>query len=145
MPPASTYKRSNRSAGKAPRLQNGFRSGLEKRIADDLTARGINYEYETKRNSYTVPERDARYTPDFILPNGIIVEAKGMFDAADRQKHLLVKAQHPDLDIRLVFQRANAPLYKGSPTTYAQWATRQGFKFAERLIPPEWLREPARD
>ena len=142
MPQASTFKgRSNRAAGKAPRLPNGYRSGLEKRIADDLDARGVKYEYETKRIAYTVPEREAKYTPDFILPNGIIVEAKGMFDTADRQKHLLVKAQHPELDLRLVFQRANAPLYKGSPTTYAAWADKHGFIWAEKLIPPAWAKE----
>lgn len=137
-----TYKRSNRAAGKAPRLPHGFRSGLEKRIADDLTSRGISFDYEKTKIKYTVPEREASYTPDFVLlDNGIIVESKGIFDAADRQKHLLIKAQHPDLDIRFVFSRSNAPIYKGSKTTHAQWAEKHGFKYAEKLIPTEWLKE----
>ena|SRR5690349_17417820 len=141
MPHRSTFRRSNRAAGKAPRLANGFRSGLEKRNADHLDAHGIGYEYETLKIKYTVPEREATYTPDYILANGIICETKGVFDAADRQKHLLIKKQHPHLDIRLVFQRANAPLYKGSPTTYAMWADKYGFTWAEKLIPPEWAKE----
>lgn len=138
-----TFKRSNRAAGKAPRLASGYRSGLEKRIADDLEARGIPYEYEKLKLKYTVPERQATYTPDFvILANGIIVEAKGVFDVADRQKHILVKQQQPDLDIRFVFSSANKPIRKGSKTTYAAWCEEHGFKFAEKLIPPEWAKEP---
>lgn len=135
--------KSNRAAGKAPRLANGFRSGLEQRISDDLKSKEVPFEYETVKISYTVPERKATYTPDFILlDNGIIVESKGIFDAEDRKKHLLIKAQHPELDIRLVFSRANAPIYKGSPTTHAKWAEHHGFKWAEKLIPDEWLKEP---
>lgn len=133
---------SNRAAGKAPRLSNGFRSGLEKKIADDLSDKGIPFDYEKLKISYTVPERQATYTPDFVLlDNGIIVESKGIFDADDRKKHLLIKQQHPDLDIRLVFSRANAPIYKGSPTTHANWADHHGFKWAEKLIPDAWLKE----
>lgn len=140
-----TFKRSNRAAGKAPRLPHGFRSGLEKRIADDLTSRGVKFDYEKTKIKYTVPEREASYTPDFVLlDNGIIVEGKGIFDAEDRQKHLLIKAQHPDLDIRFVFSRANAPIYKGSRTTHAMWAEQHGFTYAEKLIPPAWLREPSK-
>lgn len=133
---------SNRAAGKAPRLANGFRSGLEKKIADDLSDKGIPFDYEKLKITYTVPERQATYTPDFVLlDNGIIVESKGIFDADDRKKHLLIKQQHPDLDIRLVFSRANAPIYKGSPTTHANWADHHGFKWAEKLIPDAWLKE----
>ncbi|MGE8142317.1 hypothetical protein ACQKOE_10105 [Novosphingobium sp. NPDC080210] len=133
---------SNRAAGKAPRLANGFRSGLEKKIADDLSDKGIPFDYEKLKITYTVPERQATYTPDFVLlDNGIIVESKGIFDADDRKKHLLIKQQHPDLDIRLVFSRANAPIYKGSPTTHANWADHHGFKWDEKLIPDAWLKE----
>lgn len=137
-----TFKRSNRAAGKAPRLANGFRSGLEKRVADDLEARGTQFSYETLKIAYNVPERAAKYTPDFILGNGVIVEAKGVFDVEDRAKHLLVKEQHPELDIRFVFQRGSNPIRKGSPTTYAAWCDKHGFKWAEKLIPPTWAKEP---
>jgi len=135
------YGKSSRAGGKAPRLQSGFRSGLEKRIADDLTQRGVPYEYEKHKITYEVPARTSTYTPDFKLPNGIIIEAKGRFDTEDRQKHLLIKQQHPALDIRLVFSRAAAPIYKGSPTTHAAWAEKHGFKWAEKLIPPAWAKE----
>ena len=142
--PHWTFKGSNRAAGKAPRLANGFRSGLEKRIADDLESRGISFRYEKEKLAYTVPAREAKYTPDFILDNGIIIEAKGIFECADRAKHLLVREAHPQLDIRFVFQRASQPIRKGSPTTYAAWCDKHGFKFAEKLIPSEWAREAPR-
>jgi hypothetical protein len=115
------------------------------KIADDLNTKGVPFHYEKLKITYTVPEREAKYTPDFVLlKNGIIVEAKGIFDTEDRKKHLLIKSQHPELDIRLVFSRANAPIYKGSPTTHANWADHHGFKWAEKLIPEAWLKEPPR-
>ena len=70
--------------------------------------RNISYEYEEHKVKYTVPERQATYTPDFYVTTRsgklIIIETKGRFVTADRQKMLLVKEQHPDLDIRFVFQ-----------------------------------------
>lgn len=137
---------SNRAAGKAPRLANGFRSGLEKQIADDLTSRGVPFDYEKLKIAYNVPARDARYTPDFVLlSNGIIVEGKGIFDTEDRKKHLLIKAQHPELDIRFVFSRVNAPIYKGSPTTHAAWCEHHGFQYSEKLIPQSWIDEQSKN
>jgi len=133
---------SNRAAGKAPRLASGFRSGLEKKVAEALAAASVPYEYEKTKITYDVPSRIATYTPDFVLDNGIIVEAKGIFDTPDRQKHLLIKAQHPKLDIRFVFSRASAPIYKGSPTTHADWCVKYGFQWAEKLVPLQWTQEP---
>ena len=60
---------------------------------------------------------------------------------ADRKKHLLIKEQHPELDIRFVFSSSKAKLSKGSKTTYALWCTKNGFKFADRLIPRAWLKD----
>jgi hypothetical protein len=125
-------------------LKYGFRSGLEEEVAADLKARGVSFTYEEVKLNYVVPARKARYTPDFVLPNGIIVETKGRYMAQDRQKHLLVKAQNPELDIRFVFNNPNAKISKKSPTTYAAWCLRYGFKFAKGLIPQEWTDEPAK-
>lgn len=141
MPRAPWTSKSNRAAGKAPRLTSGFRSGLEEKIASDLEDRKVPFEYETKKIKYTVPSREATYTPDFHLPNGVIVEGKGIFDVEDRQKHLLIKEQHPELDIRFVFTRSSAPIRKGSPTTYASWCEKHGFKYADKVIPQAWVEE----
>lgn len=123
-------------------LIEGYRSGLEETNCDRLKSLGVSYEYETLTVSYVQPVKPRRYTPDIILPNGIIIETKGRFVTADRQKHLLVQDQHPDLDIRFVFSNPNTRISKQSQTTYARWCEAKGFKFAKLHIPIEWIREP---
>lgn len=122
----------------AARLK-GYRSGLEEFIDTTLKSVGVDGEYEKHKIAYTKPATQHRYTPDFKLPNGIFIETKGRFVTADRKKHLLIKQQHPDLDIRFVFQNANNKLSKKSKTTYADWCIKHGFLFAEKEIPDEWL------
>ncbi len=122
----------------------GFRSGLEDVTAASLRVQGVAFDYEKLKVKFIHPARVATYTPDFLLRhNGIIVETKGRFEAADREKHLLVRMQHPDLDIRLVFSRSKTPIRKGSPTTYADWCRTHGFQFADKTIPQEWIEEPS--
>jgi len=81
------------------------------------------------------------YTPDFELPNGIIIESKGRFVAADRKKHLLVQRQFPELDIRFVFSNSKGKISKGSKTSYADWCDKHGYIYADKLIPEEWIKE----
>ena len=86
-----------------------------------------------------------KYWPDVVLPNGVCIEIKGMFDSEDRTKLLTVKKQNPKADIRIVFQRAKSPLYKGSKTSYGDWATKHGFPFCQGPeVPEEWLAHPLR-
>jgi len=121
--------------------KGSYRSGLEKFNQDRLRLRGIKYGYESRKVPFTEPSKQRLYTPDFFLPNGIIVETKGRFLSKDRQKHLIVRDQHPNLEIRFVFSFAKAPIYKGSKTTNATWAEKYGFKWAEKFIPDDWLEE----
>lgn len=123
-------------------VSNGYRSGLEDRIAADLAAKGIVVRFETLTIPYTPPIKTRKYTPDFPLENGIIIESKGRFLTDDRQKHKHIKAEHPDLEIRFVFSNSKAKLSKGSPTTYAMWCEQYGFLYADKTIPDEWLDEP---
>jgi hypothetical protein len=120
-------------------LKYGYRSGLEDNISKDLKERGVKFEYETFKIKYEVHE-NRTYTPDFILPNGIIIESKGRFTTTDRKKHLLVKKQHPELDIRFVFSNSNSKLYKGAKSTYADWCEKHGFMYADKRIPDEWTK-----
>ena len=119
----------------------GFRSGLEERIAEQLDKAGVDYTYEEVKVKYIKPASQHVYTPDFVLANGIIVETKGRFLMADRQKHILVKRHNPTLDIRFVFSNSNARISKTSRTTYASWCDKNGFKYADKTIPEEWLNE----
>jgi hypothetical protein len=133
------------SRGKRPsqfrHLRAAYRSGLEAAIAAAIAAAQVPVSFERLTVPYVQPEKARRYTPDFDLPNGIVVESKGLFSQEDRAKMVLVKKQHPDLDIRMVFSNANAKLYKGSPTTYASWAESNGFPWAHKMIPVEWFLE----
>jgi hypothetical protein len=119
----------------------GFRSGLEERVAEQLDKAGIDYTYEQVKLNYIKPASKHVYTPDFVLSNGIVIETKGRFLLADRQKHILVKKHNPTLDIRFVFSNSNARISKTSTTTYAQWCIKNGFKYADKMIPKEWLDE----
>lgn len=119
----------------------GFRSGLEERIAEQLDKAGVEYTYEKLKLDYVKPASKHVYTPDFVLSNGIIIETKGRFLLADRQKHILVKRHNPTLDIRFVFSNSNARISKASTTTYAQWCIKNGFKYADKTIPEEWFSE----
>lgn len=120
----------------------GFRSGLEEALGKQLNTKGIRHAYEAFRIPFLV-EETRHYTPDFILlDNGIVVESKGRFITADRKKHRLIRAQHPDIDIRFVFSRSATPISKQSKTTYAAWCQHQGFLYADKIIPEAWMREP---
>jgi hypothetical protein len=122
-------------------VTKGFRSGLEEQVSCPLIAAGVDAAYEQTQIEYIKPTKKAKYTPDFVLPNGLIIETKGRFLTEDRQKHLLVKAQHPELDIRFVFSNSKARISKTSPTTYAMWCEKNGFRYADKFIPPAWLNE----
>jgi len=125
-----------------PGLKHGWRSGLEEAIAAELRAKKIPVNYESAKIEYIRPARKAKYTPDFILPNGIIIETKGRFVTADRQKHLMIKEQRPDLDIRFVFSNSRQRISKQSKTTYGMWCEKHGFPYADKHVPDEWLNEP---
>lgn len=121
---------------------DGYRSGLERALGHQLIRADIEPDYETLVIPYEQPAKQRKYTPDFILPNGIIIEAKGHLQTSDRQKHLMVRDSHPDLEIRFVFSRSTNRISKRSKTTYAAWCRSKGFLFADKVIPAAWLREP---
>lgn len=127
---------------KAVGLRHGFRSGLEVRNAEKIESLGHKVIFEQVKIKYAVPMMERTYSLDFELPNGIMVETKGRFMPIDRAKHLYLRTQHPELDIRFVFQRAKTPITKGSKTTYAMWAEKHGFTWAEGEIPDDWFVEP---
>ena len=162
-------------------IQNGYRSGLEEAVAEDLKRRGIDARYEEAKIKYVKPSKPSTYTPDFVIERpvrtcpdcggrgyveeldgdsrsvdqypctrcdrqgtirpALVIETKGRFVTADRQKHLLVKEQHPDFDVRFVFQNSRARISKTSKTTYAAWCEKHGFKYADKCVPAEWLTE----
>lgn len=132
-------------AGPKGARTGAFRSGLEDRNAKHMDKLGVAYDFEKFHINYVVPARDAKYTPDFLLRNGIIIETKGIWEVDDRKKHLLIREQYPTLDIRLVFSNSNSKIYKGSPTSYADFCKKHGIQFADKLIPTAWLKEARKE
>ena len=137
-------------------IEPNFRSKLEEKVAEQLEQEGLDYGHESQWIHYVVPERKAKYLPDFSFDGcPIIIEAKGRFgggnpkfkqpatdSAKERQKLILLKEQHPELDIRIVFQRASTPIYPKSPTSHGKWATDHGFKWSDKgVVPEEWMDE----
>ena len=117
----------------------GFRSGFEVKVAKQLDTAKVKYTYETVILPYKIPEKTATYKPDFVLDNGILIEVKGLFQTKDRQKHLLIKAQYPELDIRFLFSNSKIKISKKSKTTYGAWCDHHGILYADEKIPKEWL------
>jgi hypothetical protein len=124
---------------KSSKIQ-GYRSKLELDVSRHLALAGVPFKYENIKLKYRVEELRC-YTPDFDLGNGIVLEVKGYFRATDRKKLLLVKQQHPDLDLRLVFQQAQNKIHKSSKTTYADWCKKYGFPYSDGgRVPHQWLK-----
>ena len=114
-----------------------FRSGLEEKVANLLTGLGVSYEYESKRIPYVIQHH---YTPDFVLPNHVVLECKGYWDPADRRKIKTIVKDNPDIDLRMVFQSPFNTISRKSKTTYAQWCDNLGIPWTSfHNIPLDWL------
>jgi len=127
-----------------------MRSRLEEKVAAQLP----KYEYE--RQSYEWHDKNVRaqckncgskavyqvrsYTPDFFIPNGIIIEVKGRLTTHDRKVLLGTRENNPELDLRIIFDKNNR-LYKGAKTRYSDWAERYGFIYSLKgKVPEEWIK-----
>ena len=123
-----------------------FRSKSEEKIYNYLLNKKIPHEYEKGKIEYQWLE-DKKYIPDFILKeNGIILEVKGRFVREDRKKHLFIRKQKPELDIRFIFDNPNAKLYKGGKMTNGTWCDKYKFKYSSLRegVPEEWINERKR-
>ena len=152
-PPLDKKKGNPRGTRRDPRVIARLRSGLEDKVKAQLDELEKEYKYESERIQYTIPESLHTYVPDFVIFKSsgepIFVEVKGLWSYEDRYKHLLVRRQHPELDIRFVFGRLGNRISSGSRTTYRDVCLGNGrgifkgvqWKHAEGLIPQEWLNE----
>jgi hypothetical protein len=168
---------SNNQYSKEAARKLGFRSGFEVAFADELKELGVKFEYESEACTFRYhkpvvnggiivastgvsvpPDKGNRivqfctYTCDFMLPKPdggmLFIETKGRFMPKDRAKHRLLKKQHPDLDIRILFSNNGKVTSK---SRYMDWAEKFDIKCGlivkptknrfGKYIPREWLRE----
>lgn len=118
-----------------------YKNKLESSMGLLLQSAGVPFSYEKVRVPYT---KEHYYLPDFfVLANSwgesFYIETKGRFLPCDRKKHLLIQAQHPELDIRFAFSQPKARLSKRSKTTYAEWCEKHGFLYCGKVLPKTWL------
>jgi hypothetical protein len=137
---------SSGNSKRAAALKYGYKSGLEHTVAEQIKTADYPLNYETETLNYIVPERKAKYTPDFIFTkkNGqlMYIETKGRWTSIDRLKMKHVLASNPDIDIRMVFQAPTQKISKGSKTTYESYAIKLGIKHVgKKDIPAEWMAE----
>lgn len=137
----------------------GFDSPLEKRVTEDLIARGLVLGADFKYHPYEIEWKDTgirnaacsscgstkvhktrSYEPDLrIVANRRLIEVKGRLTADDRKTLIGARAMLKDgQTISILFQRDN-PLSPKWPR-YSYWAKWAKFEYAigER-IPDEWL------
>lgn len=103
-------------------------------------------EYETQKYHYII-EHD--YIPDFpiVTHSGqtYFLETKGngrSWTPEVRRKMKVVKKTHPHLDIRFLFYtnaKFGGKRKDGTYQTQSEWAEKNGFPYAIRKVPEEWL------
>jgi hypothetical protein len=131
-----------------------YKSKFEARIAAYLKKMKVPFEYEARTYKYKSRPRmsarcgecgskniyvDRRYTPDFFLKNGVIIESKGKWAAKDRYKMLDVREANPTLNVRMLFMSDNK-ISKVSKTRYSRWCEDNNIIYAVGTIPKEWLK-----
>lgn len=147
---ARRFRRNNWNSANSTRkkaLAAGYRSNFEMEIGQSLKENKQSFEYETEKIKYVIPAAKRTYSPDFILEkkdgSKMYIEAKGRWTGEDRKKIKLVKEQHPDMDLRIVFQTPGAKIRKNSKTTYSDFAEKLGIPWAKKHIPTKWFEECA--
>lgn len=114
-----------------------YRSGFEDKMIAEAKKLHPEVVYEARKFKYI---SEHSYTPDLYFPHkNLYIEYKGYFRPEDRTKMRQVKLAHPDLDLRIVFQKADKTITKSSKTTYGQWCDKNGFLWAQAEVPKEWL------
>lgn len=134
-----------------------MRSKYEEKVAAYLKENKVKFEYEPFSVLYWRSVRGgncaacdsnkvrkaAWYTPDFVLKNEIIIEAKGKFTPSNRTAMLELLDTSDYINrgnYRVLFMRDN-PFGKRK-TTYTEWCAKHDITAAVSLngeVPKEWL------
>lgn len=119
-----------------------YKSGLELWFATLAKKEGMVAEYEAESFAYVRP---SHYNPDWKIAPNVFIETKGYFPRAQRANLLAFKEQYPKVRILLLFGNAQNKLSAKAKTTYAQWADKHGFEWADVKsgLPFRWWKKYA--
>jgi hypothetical protein len=120
-------------------LMPSFKSKLEEKVWATLKREYPTVKYEPQKFKFIQPEIERTYIPDFKTGRtNIFLEAKGKLDLETRKKMVWFKQSNPSIRIIFLFQNPDNKITKRSKTTYAMWATDNGFEWLD--FRKDWLR-----
>jgi hypothetical protein len=115
-----------------------FKSKLEEKVWSVLKKEFPTVKYEPQRFKFIQPEVERTYIPDFKTGrNNIFIEAKGKLDLETRKKMVWFRDSNPTIRIIFLFMNPDNKITKRSKTTYAMWATDNGFEWLD--FRKDWL------
>jgi hypothetical protein len=115
-----------------------FKSKLEEKVWAVLKKEFSTVKYEPQRFKFIQPEVERTYIPDFKTGrSNIFIEAKGKLDLETRKKMVWFKDSNPTIRIIFLFMNPDNKITKRSKTTYAMWATDNGFEWLD--FRKDWL------
>ena len=115
-----------------------FKSKLEEKVWATLKREYPSVKYEPNKFKFIQPEIERTYIPDFKTGrSNIFLEAKGKLDLETRKKMIWFRDSNPHIRIIFLFQNPDNKITKRSKTTYAMWATDNGFEWLD--FRKDWL------
>ena len=119
-------------------LVPSFKSKLEEKVWAVLKKEFSTVKYEPQRFKFIQPEVERTYIPDFKTGrSNIFIEAKGKLDLETRKKMVWFRDSNPTIRIIFLFMNPDNKITKRSKTTYAMWATDNGFEWLD--FRKDWL------
>jgi hypothetical protein len=115
-----------------------FKSKLEEKVWAVLKKNFPSVKYEPNKFKFIQPEIERTYIPDFKTGrSNIFLEAKGKLDLETRKKMVWFRDSNPTIRIIFLFMNPDNKITKRSKTTYAMWATDNGFEWLD--FRKDWL------
>lgn len=105
-----------------------YKSKLEADFAALCFKHGVGFKYESSKFPYVRP---SHYNPDWEIAKDVFIETKGYLAPSNRANLIAFKEQYPHVKILLLFGNAQNKLNARSKTTYAEWAEKHGFEWAD--------------
>lgn len=119
-------------------LMPQFKSKLEEKVWSILKKHFPSVKYEPQKYKFIQPEIERTYIPDFKTGrSNIYIEAKGKLDLETRKKMIWFRDSNPGIRVIFLFMNPDNKITKRSKTTYAMWATDNGFEWLD--FRKDWL------